>query len=601
MPTDDQRLFPQLGMLLRMAGAHPRNWIGATVSMSVTLAALDTLGVAAMIPLTQLIAGTPADSGVLGVIAGVVGTSDPATLVPVVAITVAMFFIIKSVLSILFRWWLLGRTTRVGALAATDLLRRYVLSPYSAHRTRRMNVIYRNITDSTGQAASVLLAVVGIATDLLVLAAIVTVLAFAAPLVTLIVTIVFGAFVFGLQRLLRGRQSRIGEELAEASLEAWQYLLPGLDGFREARLTASASTFVDGYRRAKLRTARALREMSIVSEAPRYALEVGFVLSILGLSLALFATSTPANTITVLGVFAAASLRALPTLNRVAGSLATIRSGRVGLRIVLRVVGELGRHDVHIEAPSGAVDYSGDIDIRGVSFAYPDTEELVLDDVTLRIPVDTTVAFVGASGAGKSTLMDLVLGLLEPLRGTIECGGKDILQDRAAWYAGLGVVPQDVFLVNDTIAANVAFGQPRDLIDDSRVIEVMELAQLRPLLDDLPDGLQTMVGERGVRLSGGQRQRLGLARALYRQPAVLVLDEATSALDNETEHEIAKTLHALSGSLTIVIVAHRLSTVRNADSIVFLKGGRVETQGTFDVLRRASTDFARLVELGELS
>ncbi len=180
------------------------------------------------------------------------------------------------------------------------------------------------------------------------------------------------------------------------------------------------------------------------------------------------------------------------------------------------------------------------------------------------------------------------------------CGGRSIFDDRATWYAGLGVVPQDVFLINATVAANIAFGVPVDEIDRARVDEVILMAQLTPLIDELPAGLDTMVGERGVRLSGGQRQRLGLARALYRRPSVLVLDEATSALDNLTEHEITSTLRGLSGSLTVIIVAHRLSTVRDADNLVFLKDGRVESSGSFEEVRTRSVDFSRLVELGDL-
>jgi ABC-type multidrug transport system fused ATPase/permease subunit len=238
--------------------------------------------------------------------------------------------------------------------------------------------------------------------------------------------------------------------------------------------------------------------------------------------------------------------------------------------------------------------------LRDLSFRYPDAEDFVLRGISLEIRENRTTAFVGSSGAGKSTLLDVVLGLLQPTEGQVVVGGRVIVDDLAGWYAGLGVVPQDVFLLNDTLATNIAFGVPRDEIDRDRVHEVVRMAQLESLVGQLPEGLETVVGERGVRLSGGQRQRIGLARALYRRPRVLVLDEATSALDNVTEHEIAKTLGALQGTLTIVIVAHRLSTVRHADTLVFLKDGQVQTEGTFEEVRAGNADFARLVELGEL-
>lgn len=595
----ERSLTSQLRMMLDMAGADPTRWVVGTVAASLVLAGLDTLGVAAMVPLTQLLTGDTS-SPFVEWIEDVLGTTQLSTLIPIVAGFITLVFVVKSAGAIWFRWWLLGRTTRISALSSAELARRYALAPYAQHRTRRMSEVYRNITDATNQSASVLLGVVSIVSDSLVLIAITIVLAIASPAVTVFAVITFGILVFGVQLVLRRRQYRIGEEMAAAGLEAWQFLLPGLDGFREARLTSSANTFIDGFRNARMRRARAARQMGIVSDAPRYLLEIGFVIAILGISVILFTTGTPAEALTVLGVFAAASLRALPTLNRISANLATVRTGHAGLEIVSRVVDELdagGRHD---ERPRSETPYHGDIELRELSFRYPDSEQYVLRAVSLRIVENRTTAFVGSSGAGKSTLLDLVLGLLAPTEGTIEAGGRSISDDLATWYSGLGVVPQDVFLLNDSLTANIAFGVAHNRVDHARVHEVIRMSQLDDLVAELPEGLDTVVGERGVRLSGGQRQRIGLARALYRRPRVLVLDEATSALDNVTEHEIAATLAALQGSLTIVIVAHRLSTVRHADTLVFLKDGQVEVEGTFEEVRARSADFARLVELGEL-
>ena len=596
----ERGLTDQLRLMLAMAGAHPTRWVFGTVAASILLAGLDMLGVAAMVPLTQLITSGLPDTGPLATLAGVLGTTDLSTLILVVAGFVAVVFIGKSVASIAFRWWLLGRTTRVSALSSAELARRYMLAPYAAHRARRMSEVYRNINDATNQSASVLLGIVTICTDALVLIGITAVLALASPAVTIFAVVLFGVLVFGVQLMLRRRQYRIGEDLAEAGLQAWQFLLPGLDGFREARLTSSANAFVDGFRRARMRRARAARQMGIISDAPRYLLEIGFVLAIVGITLILFATTTPADALTVLGVFAAASLRALPTMNRISASLSTVRTGRAGLEIVSNAVDELTVGGAHEERPRSEEQYAGDIVLRELSFRYPDAEQFVLRGISLRIAENRTTAFVGSSGAGKSTMIDLVLGLLEPTEGSIECGGRSISDDLAAWYSQLGVVPQDVFLLNDTLNANIAFGVPTERIDRTRVDEVVAMSQLDELVAGLSEGLDTVVGERGTRLSGGQRQRIGLARALYRRPSVLVLDEATSALDNVTEHEIAATLGRLQGSMTILIVAHRLSTVRHADTLVFLKDGRVGAEGSFEQVREQSADFARLVELGEL-
>jgi len=587
---------------LALAGVTSRRWLVSVVLGAVALALLDTLGVAAMVPLMQLFttdAGEP--TGVVGQVGDLVGSQDPRTLVPFVAGFVAVVFVGKSMGTIAFRWWLLGRTTRVSADAAGALLRGYVLSPYEAHRTRSLSEIYRAIGDATMQAAAVLLGVVGLLADVLMLVAILAVLLVVSPMVTLLVSAMFGLLIGVVQRLTRRRQARLGETIAETSLETWVLVIPALDGFREARLSSSAGSYVDRYLLAKHRQARAQRELSVLSELPRYLLEICFVLAICVSSLVLFAVSTPQQALGVLAIFAAASLRALPTLNRVAATFAIIRGNRAGLDIVTSASAELTAGPVHRERPRTDLPFVGDIELSDICFRYVDADDDVLRGVTTVIPQNSTVAFVGSSGAGKSTLLDIVLGLLEPTRGEVRCGGRSIHDDLAGWYASLGVVPQEVFLSNDTLAANVAYGLAAEDVDAARVAEVLEMAQLGDLVRGLPDGVETVVGERGVRLSGGQRQRIGLARALYRRPRVLVLDEATSSLDNATEHEIAQTLHGLRGSMTIILVAHRLSTVREADRVVFMSGGGIATEGSFDHVRAVDDDFARLVALGELS
>ncbi|MGB4135536.1 MAG: ABC transporter ATP-binding protein [Microbacterium sp.] len=597
-------LWAQLRTFVDLASSDARRWIPLAVIGSIVLAGLDTLGVAAMVPLMALFTSGDTTSGAVGAMAGMLGTHDEATLTIAFASLVALVFILKSACTIPFRWWLVGRTTRISADAATELMRRYVLSPYIVHRARKLPEIYRNVNDATGQASSVLLGIVGLVSDGMVLLAILAVLLVMSPLVTVFAIVFFAILVAGAQRLLRDRQVRLGEELAEVGLQAWQHIMPAFDGFREARLTASGTAFVDGYRDARRRGARAQRTLSVLSELPKYLLEIGFIVAIVGIAGILFATNPgeggKEHVLSVLAVFAAASLRALPTMNRITATFAVIRGGQAGLRIVSEAAWELARGPQHREAPRTGEPFQGDIELRGVSFRYPDATEDVVHDLDLVIRENRSTAFVGSSGAGKSTLLDVILGLLAPTTGAVTCGGRPIDDDPATWYRGLGVVPQDVFLLNGTLAANVAFGVPAEEIDRDRVREVLALAELGGFVEGLPAGLDTAVGERGVRLSGGQRQRIGLARALYRRPRVLVLDEATSALDNQTEHEIAGTLRGLGGTMTIIIVAHRLSTVRDADRLVFFSGGEVAGSGTFAEVQQAVPEFAKLVKLGEL-
>ena len=241
-----------------------------------------------------------------------------------------------------------------------------------------------------------------------------------------------------------------------------------------------------------------------------------------------------------------------------------------------------------------------ELSIEGVSFRYPGTEHDVLDDIDARIPAGSSVALVGSSGAGKSTLADVLMGLHGPTAGRVAVDDVDITTDIISWQRSIGMVPQDVYILDASLRANVAFGDAPDAVDESRLSAALTRAQLDDLIRDLPDGIDTIVGERGGRLSGGQRQRIGIARALYLEPSVLVMDEATSALDSETERRITDTIESLHGQMTVIVIAHRLSTVRKCDLLLYLEQGRIACAGTFESVAAESPGFARLVRLGSL-
>lgn len=591
----------QLRLAMTLLPNRSRRWIVIAVVGSSLLAALDMIGVAAMLPLLALLTGGT-DSPLFPAISDALGTSDLQRLIVLTALLVASTFIIKSSVMILFRYWLLGHTSRLAADAASELLRRYALSPFAVHRQREFSLLYRNLGTAVNQTfGQVVVGLITFLSNLLTVVAILLVLIVASPLATLIAGGTFALTTLGLQRALRERQAKLGERIAAADLDAWRALMPALHGFREVRLTGAGQRFAGEYHGARRRMAQTTRVSTLLSELPRHILEIVFIVVIAGLSVLLFSTQDGETAVTVLGLFAAASVRMLPTLNQLSGTLTTIRVGLPGLKILSNEVQELDRLELHVEEIRSDAAYDGDLAFEHVSYSYPDSTELVLDDVSVMVRQGEMTAFVGSSGAGKSTLLDLALGLLEPTEGTISCGGRDIRQDRAAWLSTLGMVPQDVFLLDASVRENVAFGVPQEQIDDELVAEVLGAAKLTEVVAGLPEGTETRVGERGVRLSGGQRQRLGIARALYRRPSVLVLDEATSALDNVTEQEISATIESLKGELTIIVVAHRLSTVRDADRIVFMSGGRIAGVGDFTELNRSNAEFARLVSLGQLT
>lgn len=588
-----------LKTLFTLSAIRPVPWITLSVILSLAQTALSTIPVVSMVPLLQLFSSAGTMPVVVRVVARGIGTSEPRILIPVFALCIGVVFLLCSALSVLVTWWQAGRTARLGAEAGAETLRRYVSESYEAHRRRSNAEIFRNV-GLPANVATTLSNVLNIFTCVLTLTAICAVLIITSPLVTIPTIVLFGGLMALTQAFLRHAQLRAGTEIAEASLHGWRQMIPVIDGFREVRLASRASGFLAGYRGALLQSMKANRVVTTLASVPAAVSQVVFALAVAGIAAILFSTGSAASAITVLGLFAAAAMRALPTLNLLFSTIGAVRSSQPNLEILSGVVDELGEPSEPVDKPLSSHVYRGDIVLDAVEFVYADSQTPIVRDLDLVIREHETIAIVGSSGAGKSTLIDIVLGLLTPTRGTVTCGGVPISDDQAGWHRCLGVVPQDVFLLNDTLESNITFGLPALEVDHAGVLEALRFAQLTPLLESLPQGLQTVVGERGTRLSGGQRQRLGLARAMYRRPSVLLLDEATSSLDNETEAEITKALRDLHGEVTIVVVAHRLSTVRNADKIVFLRDGVIAGEGTFAEVQAQSREFARLVELGKI-
>ena len=334
-------------------------------------------------------------------------------------------------------------------------------------------------------------------------------------------------------------------------------------------------------------------------------MEIVFVVGMALAVVIIMSTNTSGTAMSILALVMVVGVRTLPSMVRGLASLNSVKAAKPGLNMVLedlRDAEQLWRREPPNDRPTRAerLRLRDKVFIEDVYFRYPTGTEDVLRGVSLTIPKGHSVAFVGGSGAGKTTLVDIILGLHTPTSGRVLVDDTDIQDRLTDWQASLAMVPQDVYLFDDDLRTNIAFDQRDAEIDDARISEVVAQAELQDLVAKLPQGLLTEIGDRGSRLSGGQRQRVGIARALYRDPSLLVLDEATSALDNETEHHITRTISQLHGDITVVIVAHRLSTVRQCDQVIYLEDGMIAAQGTFDEVRAQSPRFDRLVRLGNL-
>lgn len=580
-------------------GDQVRLVLGVVGLVAVSL--LDMMAIALVYPLVTLSSGATPSSGAIAPIRWLAGGGDHDRLLLTTAALVVALFIAKSIASIAFTWWLAGVTNHSRATVSTHLLGGYLSAPYEEISRRTTSDLLKVQQDAVNQfmLAGVYAAMNAVANTASIVG-IGAILLYSAPGPTLVLVAYFALTGVLYLRVVRPAAQSAGRETITSAGMTWRSAMTALGALKEIQLRSAQGPFVQQYETAVRRAAQAHRVSGFVAALPRYVLEVLFIVAV-GISIVLTAGSDDGATLALLGVFVAAGFRVLPALTGLLGNISTIKVSEESARLVAR-----DWRTAEADAPRSdaqPLPFEHELVVSEVSFEYPGAAGPVLDRVSLDIPAGATVALVGPSGAGKTTLVDIVLGFYTPTSGSVTVDGVNLFDDVGAWRTNVAYVPQDVFLVEGTIEDNITFdADPADVPEHgARLAEVVQQADLVDLLAELPDGLQTAVGERGSRLSGGQKQRIGMARALYRRPRLLVLDEATSALDNATEHRVASVIHGLGRQVTTIVVAHRLSTVREADTIVLLEQGRVSATGTFDQLRSSNATFADLVRLGDLT
>lgn len=601
--SEIRELWSQLRIVFSLVPWRMRPKLIAILVGSTLVALSDMAAIALILPVTLIATGTKIEqSDALALIARILGIESESTLLMVVLIIIVALMIIKNVATFVFRWWSVGIMAHAQADASYAVMKLYADSPWLEHRKRSPDSVYQSLNVYVASCLGLASSVIMLLTDSIAVLAILFALLLVSPLATLVAVVFFGGSAFMLQWVMRTRMIRFGEEARIANLTAWSHLGPAVGGFKEARLANAQETFARDYATARRQAALANRAVGVLGESPRYALEVIMILGVLVLAGTLFAATSEGTTLAFLGVFMVAAVRIIPTLNRVIATLGGIRGNRANLDAFTGEVTTLRREGGRRAEPEQRHAFPpADIVIDHVTFQFPDADAPVLSDVSHTIRAGHTIALVGASGAGKTTLVELLLALLEPVHGSITVDGVSIHDHPVSWRDQLGVVVQDVFLLDATVKENVIFGHDPAQVDDERLRRAIQDAELTETVAGFPAGLDTVVGSNGTRLSGGQRQRIGIARALYRNPQVLILDEATSALDNETEARVTQTIKDLQGSRTIIVVAHRLSTVKHADQILFFERGRLAASGTMEELVARNARFAELVRLGNLT
>lgn len=485
---------------------------------------------------------------------------------------------------------------------AERLLETYLRQPYAFFLGRNSGDMAKAILSEVDQVVNnVFRPAVQAAAYAVVGAAILLLLLVMDPLLAL----GMAAFIGGLYALIygaiRGLLGRIGRERADANRQRFTTAGEALGGIKAIKLLGREHAYLSRFRPASLRFSRHMATNQTLGQAPKFLIEAVAIGGVLGLAVVLMATQGKVGEILpVLGLYAFAGYKLLPAAQNIYNGVAKLRFGAAAVADV--------RADLHQRSalaeihrrPPAPLTPQREIRLEEVGFAYPQASEPALKGVTLAVPVETTIGLVGGTGAGKTTLVDIILGLLRPTEGQVVVDGMAVTDDNLrAWQQALGYVPQEIFLSDATVAENIAFGVPREEIDQEAVERSARMAQVHDFITgELPNGYQTEVGERGVRLSGGQRQRLGIARALYHDPEVLIFDEATSALDNVTERAVMEAVNDLHEQKTIILIAHRLSTVRECDRIYVLQHGRVLDSGTYQELLQSSQTFQTMAAQG---
>ncbi|MDO8291986.1 MAG: ABC transporter ATP-binding protein [Gallionella sp.] len=515
-------------------------------------------------------------------------TSADQLLLPLTVI-----FGFAALLAGAMRLLLLWSSTRLsfatGANLSISIYRRTLYQPYAVHIARNSSEIINGISTKTGGVIQIIMMFLSLLSSSVMLITILIALLSVDPVIALAAFGGFGLIYAFIIKITRHRLLTNSRRIARESTQVIKSMQEGLGGIRDVLIDGSQATYCEIYRNADLPLRRAQGGSTIISGSPRYGMEALGMLLIAVLAYTLAQQSDGmAKTIPVLGALALGAQRLLPVLQQAYGAWSNILSGQASLQDALELLDQ--PLPDHADQPAAEpLPFHQQISLNQLSFRYSPQTPWILSNLNLTIVKGSRIGFIGTTGSGKSTLLDIVMGLLRPTEGTLEIDGRPITTgNHRAWQAHIAHVPQAIFLADSTIEENIAFGVPRHQIDPERVKQAARQAQIADIIEAWPKQYQTFVGERGIRLSGGQRQRIGIARALYKQADVIIFDEATSALDNETEQAVMQAIEGLSEDLTILIIAHRITTLKNCTQIVELGDGGIKRTGNYQEIAAKS-------------
>ncbi len=453
--------------------------------------------------------------------------------------------------------------------------------PYEQYLGADIPTVFR-ITDSDiPQTFALMLAVLSLASEVVVSCLIFLVLLIQNVKMTLFVMFVFGVLTLVIVKVLKPRLNRIGAKNQAIQSRIAKWRIQATYGLKDVKVLNREEFFVRNYYETGKTGANVARNYAVLNNTPRLLIETIFIVSMLGyIAIYINGGGDVSEMMTTIATFGVAAIRVLPSVNRINTYITEIAYATPSLNFVYENLQQGMKTDAMLaerkaNSQKEKLKLDDKIELNHISFHYPDSDKNIFTDAHMVVPRGKSVGIMGSSGAGKSTIVDILLGLLHAQEGQITCDGVDIFKNYESWLAQIGYIPQSIYLIDESIRDNIAFGIDADKIDEKRIWEVLEEAQLKEFIEELPEGLDTTIGDRGIRLSGGQRQRIGIARALYHDPEILVFDEATSALDNETEAAVMEAVNSFHGKKTMVIIAHRLNTIEKCDIIYKVENEKI--------------------------
>lgn len=529
--------------------------------------------------------------------------ADTTTFVTIYGIFVGLFFVAKNSFRFLETYVRQRTANSTGLALSTRLLTDYLNAPYALHLRRNSAELIRNTHTSVDTVTrTVLVSGTAALSEALIVIGIMIVLAVAAPWGTLVAGLLAIGITLPLLKAMQSSYARWGSATHRLDETIQRRLQEAFRGIKEIKVLSGEKFFIRSFVEPRSRLATVVRWTDTLKIVPQLAVETFFVLAIVTVVIfAIRADLTGSELIALLGLIAYALMRLLPSLHLCIYHLNNCRFGEAAVDQIHDDLTASRASEKHVSARPPAFQFNNSVVLDNVGFRYPDTDETILRQINQTIEHGAFIGIVGPTGAGKSTLVDLLLGLHPPTEGRICVDGRDLSTMIGEWQSRIGYVSQHAFFIDDTLRRNIALGISDLDSNETRINRALEQAQLKSFVETLPDGLNTVIGEAGIRLSGGERQRLAIARAIYRDPDIIVFDEATSALDARTEQAVSDALETMRGDKTIIVIAHRLSTVQHCDRLLLVRDGQITDTGPFDELAERNAEFRQIAGLMDKS